>query len=432
MLESPYRPGIGARPVVFAGRDQELDRTSRVLGGVAISGSAAPAPVVFTGPRGVGKTVLLGVTRDQAHKHGFVTAHVVFDPAGGNHRALAWEVAQSANLKPGGRDIGRIRDRLADLSIEVDLGLVKMTSAAPGATQPAPAPADRKHLAGLLVAAAEAAQNAGKIGLAVFIDEIQEAPLDDLRTVMTALQDVIATPRAAVAIFVAGLPHTPEVLVDANSFAERFDYRHLPPLHRDAAFRVLTEPALQLGVRWEPSAVDRVLTEAAGNPFLMQKYGHEIWLTVQPTAGDVLRADDADTGIRAAAEQLAGGMFRGRWRRATPAEQDLMIAMAAVATPSGEVATSDVVAYTGKTTPQWSWLRRSLIDKGLIESGDHGQLRFTMPTFAAFIRDTTTTEWVGPHHTPRELHAPHPSETPTQPALPSQSAPPKQIGPPPV
>jgi len=159
---------------------------------------------------------------------------------------------------------------------------------------------------------------------------------------------------------------------------------------------VLLDPALNLGVHWEPAAVEEVITAAAGNPFMLQKLGHEAWLARAPERpGDVIRMEDVRAGQEATTASLAGGMFRGRWAKATPVEQALLTGMAAVATPDGTVTTSDLVAATGRTTPQWSLARRSLIDKGLIEAAGRGRLRFTMPTFAEFVRDITGIDHVG-------------------------------------
>lgn len=77
-------------------------------------------------------------------------------------------------------------------------------------------------------------------------------------------------------------------------------------------------------------------------------------------------------------------------------EQALLSGMAAVAGPDGMVTTSDLVAATGRSTPQWSLARRSLIDKGLIESTGRGTLRFTMPSFAEFVREITGIDHLGP------------------------------------
>lgn len=175
------------------------------------------------------------------------------------------------------------------------------------------------------------------------------------------------------------------------------DYLALPRLVADAAHRVLLEPALGLGVRWAPGAVEEVVSTAAGNPFMLQKLGHEAWLARSPSsAGDVIALEDVRAAQEVTASSMAGGMFRGRWAKATPVEQALLTGMAMVAAAEGAVATGDLVAATGRTTPQWSLARRSLIDKGLIEAAGHGVLRFTMPTFAEFVRDVTGVEYLGP------------------------------------
>lgn len=404
-MESPYRPGVGALPAVFAGRGREVQRAERMLATVANSGEAAPAPMVITGPRGVGKTVLLRVMREVADDRGFVTASVVFDSRDGNHRALAAAVADAVRLRdPDSGVWARVRDRLRGLSIEVNAGVVTVASGPDASARTPPAPTDRKHLGGLLVEAGQAASTLGRPGLAVFVDELHEAPIDDLRTISTAMQDLIQSVRTPVVVFMAGLPQTPDVLIEANSFAERFDYLALPRLGEDAALRVLLEPALDKGVRWAPTAAERVVALAAGNPFMLQKLGHEAWLLHARAAGDVIEVADVEVAQEATAAALGAGMFRGRWAKASPAEQALLAGMAAVASEEGVVVTADVVAATGRSTPQWSMARRSLIDKGLVETAGHGRLRFTMPTFADYVREITGIDHLGPGPQTQEHH----------------------------
>lgn len=190
-----------------------------------------------------------------------------------------------------------------------------------------------------------------------------------------------------------------------SAAAERFDYLALPRLGDDAAHEVLLQPALNLGVRWSVPALDEVLRIAAGNPFMLQKLGHESWLAAAPTRpGDTITLDHIHAGYAATATGLAHGMFRGRWAKATPVEQALLTAMAAVVDADGNVTTVDLVTLTGRTTPQWSTARRSLIDKGLIEPAGHGILRFTMPTFPDFVRDLTGLDHTTP--TPATITTP--------------------------
>ena len=50
----------------------------------------------------------------------------------------------------------------------------------------------------------------------------------------------------------------------AASFTEGFDFRTLDRLDEQASERALAEPALPLGVTWDPSAASAALTAAGG------------------------------------------------------------------------------------------------------------------------------------------------------------------------
>jgi hypothetical protein len=228
------------------------------------------------------------------------------------------------------------------------------------------------------------------------------------------------TADAPLAVFAAGLPETPDRVMAAASFTERFDFRTLERLDPDAAERALVEPALALDVHWSPEAAGVVLAAAAGSPYLIQRLGDETWTLAAPGAGDILGEEPARRAIADVRESLGNGMFRGRWAKATAAERDLMAAIAQVVDVDGVAQTRGITAVTGRTTPQLSPARQSLIDKGLIESVGHGRLRFTMPGFAEFVRDQVGVPWYGPSvGTPGgELPGPAPASPPGLPPAP--------------
>ena len=58
-MPNPYRPGFNQPPLVLAGRSRVLDAIDESLAVAALDGRT-PRPVVLTGGRGVGKTVILG------------------------------------------------------------------------------------------------------------------------------------------------------------------------------------------------------------------------------------------------------------------------------------------------------------------------------------------------------------------------------------
>jgi AAA ATPase domain len=116
---------------VLVDRDRQLARASAALTRVANSRSSAPSALVLTGARGMGKTVTLGVVAERGRARGFVTAGVAMDSVSDNVQLIATRVAESLKdfESRGGRTAWeRVRDRLAALSIEVNAGVVKVTS----------------------------------------------------------------------------------------------------------------------------------------------------------------------------------------------------------------------------------------------------------------------------------------------------------------
>lgn len=398
-MDSPYQPGFGARPAVLVGRDRQLAKASAALTRVANTRSSAPSALVFTGARGMGKTVTLAVVAERARERDFDTAGVALDSVSDNVQLIAARVAESLKgfEQSGVRTSwGRVRDRLAALSIEVNAGVVKVTSPPARGRADTRSATQREALAALLTDGARLAAERDRAGLAIFIDELQEAPRADLVVIANAIQDALMADDTPLAVFAAGLPQTPEAVMAAASFTERFDFRTLERLEDDSAERALVEPALALKVRWDTGAAKAVLAAAAGSPYLIQRLGDETWTLADPETGATLTQAQAREAIAEVQESLSNGMFRGRWAKATPAERDLMVAIAQVVDVEGVARTGHITEIIGRTTPQLSPARQALIDKGLVETAGHGRLKFTMPGFADFVRAQTGVPWCGP------------------------------------
>ncbi|WP_460841603.1 ATP-binding protein [Nocardioides marmoraquaticus] len=422
-MDSPYSPGFGARPAVLVGREAQLTRAIASLTRVANSRTAAASALVLTGARGLGKTVTLGVIAETAEERGFVTATVAFDSVSDNVQLLAGRIAEAiapleSKATRASEGWARLRQRLAGLSVELNAGVVKISSAAsPDSPDPAGAGStgsgggagQRQVLTDLLSGAARLATEHDRPGLAVLLDELQEAPHAQLVVIANAIQDALTNGGASggrsgasggmaggapLVVFAAGLPETPERVMAAASFTERFDFRGLARLDVDAAERALIEPANQAGVTWDVDAAAAVLEAAGGSPYLIQRLGDETWLLADPGPGEAIALEHAEAAVSEVRDNLAGGMFRGRWVKATPLERAFMVAVAQVVDDQGIAQTRHITAVTGRTTPQWSRVRGSLIDKGLVESAGTGTLRFTMPGFAEFARHRVDAAWL--------------------------------------
>jgi hypothetical protein len=345
--------------------------------------------LLLTGVRGVGKTVALAEIARMAAERGFVVCRVTFDAYSDNPRLLAARVAEAvAPLRGKQTNAWRaLTARLSALSIEVNAAVIKLTSVPPSSPGQSETVA-RQVMTEVLAETTRLASESGGKGLALFIDEIQEAPGEQLGVVCNALQDVLtASPGTPFASFGAGLPNAPEHIMEAASFTERMDFQRLGPLDATDAYRALLEPSMSMGVTWDVEAVEIVLDEAAGSPFLIQSLGNETWLVADPQPGGVITATAAQSAVGLIRDSLAQGMFRGRWTKLPAHEQAMLVALAAVSRNPAQVARyADMVRALGKDSPQQlTKPRKSLIDKGIIEAAGHGLLRFTMPGFSAFV-----------------------------------------------
>lgn len=80
-------------------------------------------------------------------------------------------------------------------------------------------------------------------------------------------------------------------------------------------------------------------------------------------------------------------MVRARWAKATAGERRLVALAELTDERDSPVRRAAIADRMGVSSNDLSVARRSLLDKGLVESADRGTLRFTVPGFAAFVRD---------------------------------------------
>ncbi|MGQ0466114.1 MAG: AAA family ATPase [Sporichthyaceae bacterium] len=410
MLPSPFNPGAGTSPPVLAGREDLLADADELLTRASHFGRAA-GPLIWTGVRGVGKTVTLVEARRRAEQRRFVSAHVTADRAGGLSRRLAEATAgalAAADVARRGSGWERLAERLSAFNVQVSFaGVVTV-----GAELARPADvgaATQDMLRALLADAAAQIANAGRAGLLISLDELQEAPVEDLRTLVYALQELTVAGSPVVTV-AAGLPTLPERLMEAGSFAERFAFRRMEKLPPRAALEALVRPAEQLGVGWTEAAAEAVVKLSSGSPYLLQLYADAAWQVGRPKAGALLDDRAVAAGVVAAERSLWDGQYRGRWNRATPAERALLSAIAASMDETGVARVGDIGHRLGKTSPQFSRDRASLIDKGLIEPTGYAELSFTVPGFERFVLAITSEERGQPPRTPPPVDGRHDPE----------------------
>lgn len=386
-VRNPYAPGAGQRPPELAGRDRELQQFEVVLERVARG--RPERSMVVTGLRGVGKTVLLNTFKSMAMQRLWGTGKIEARPDQSIRRPVSAALHMAIReLAPRHRAPERIEEFLGVLKAFAmrDPAAAKGTSHwSPGIEVPASrGRADSGDLeidlTELFVDAAGVATDLG-VGVALFIDEMQDVQAADISALCAACHELSQTGGPLIVVG-AGLPHLPSVLSASKSYSERlFRYARIDKLDRDAADLALILPAREEEVEFTQDALDALYEAADGYPYFVQAYGKVAW-DLAPRSP--ITADDVKVAAPEAEEELAVGFFGSRYERATPAERDYMHAMAQIG--DEPVATSDVADALGRKPSSLSPARDSLIKKGLIYSAERGQIAFTVPHFGRFLR----------------------------------------------
>ena len=387
-IRNPYAPGAGQRPPELAGRDREIGQFEIVLERVARS--RPERSMVLTGLRGVGKTVMLNTFRSMALQRLWGTGKLEARPDQSIRRPVASALHMAVReLAPRHRAPDRIDDFLGVLKAFAlrDPGAAKGTSVnaqfgidVPAARGRADSGDLEVDLTELFTDASSVAADLG-VGIALFVDEMQDVPAPDVSALCAACHELSQVGGPLIVVG-AGLPHLPSVLSASKSYSERlFRYARIDRLDRDAADQALIAPAEREDVRFEQDALDALYAAADGYPYFVQAYGKVTW---DVAAGSPITGKDVMVAAPEAEGELAVGFFGSRYERATPAEREYMRAMAAIG--DEPVPTSNVAEELARKPSSLSPARDGLIKKGLIYSSERGLIAFTVPHFGKFLR----------------------------------------------
>jgi len=376
-LLNPYRPGAGVPPPILSGRESELEAISTMIGRLALG--RGDRSIVFTGLRGVGKTALLWAGEDMAEDHGWIVQSLESRADVGFRSALAeraWAALHQLEHRGAVREavsrlaamIGRIGVREPETGLQV------------GPREAAGLEMDLVDLFRLL---GEAARDTGT-GVLFLLDELQQAEPDALEALCAAAHE-LSKRELPLALLIAGLPPLRDRLLSAKTYAERlFSYRQIGPLSVSTAEAALLDPARAALADFEVerSALDLLLAACQGYPYFIQLFGHALWrVSTTPHVG----AEQVEAALSLGQGQLEADLYMGRWNRASTRSKDYMAAMAALG--DGPVSSGAVAEEFGGHRAT-ATIRDGLIADGLIYSPERGQVAFTVPGFADFIRRT--------------------------------------------
>ena len=359
-IPNPFTPTFGKVPAVLAGRDVLIQEMETAL---ASGGNDPNTCSLFSGPRGVGKTVLLSYLASHAAEFGWISANVTARP--GMLEDIIERATEAANEfveRPG-------KVQLTSVSVPALFG----------ASWEYRKPSSgnwRTRMNKLLDILAE-----HNIGLLITIDEIDPA-LEELIDFAATYQHFVRENRM-VALFMAGLPANISMLLSDKSVsflrrAAQHQLSRIPDHDVCDAFRLTVEES---GKSIEDAALGKAARAINGFAYMMQLVGFRTW-TVSDTATTITSAH-VERGAELAAQDFINGIVKKTCQELSDGDIAFLEAML----PDGKEpsAMADVAQRMGKTTNYARVYRTRLLEQGVISMPRRGYVAFDMPLLREFL-----------------------------------------------
>lgn len=380
---NPYRPGAGLMPTYIAGRDEEIRSAEDLFDALVLN---APVPsIVFSGLRGVGKTVLINKLEQIAEGKGIFCKHLEVEERNSfisqvaeAARAYLREVSAMEKFK---HMIQKPLDALKSLVVSFDpkentYSLSVQERELYTSTDLA------QSLTDVFVTIGETACKAER-PLCFFVDEIQYMKQEELASLIAALHrtNQLGYP---IMIVGAGLPKIYKMLSEAKSYSERlFIYKQIDSLSAEQSRQAIEEPAKKFGVSYTADAVKEIINVTKGYPFFIQQLCQIVYKNKSSEESVIQKYL-----VKACEEEffkvLDEGFFKVRYERCSESDKKFVFAMVKCGDLPCTIA--NVAKNLRKKVNEISTARAQLISKGIVYSVRFKELDFTVPEFAEYIR----------------------------------------------
>lgn len=378
---NPYRPGAGLMPVYIAGRDEDIQNVSQMFD--ALTMDIPTQSIIFSGLRGVGKTVLINKLQSIAEEKGIFCKHIEIEERNDFISQIA-ECSQAFLRTVSAKEKFK---HLIQKPLEAIKSLV--VSFNPEDNSFSLSMQDRElyvsnnltqTLTEVFSTIGETAQKT-EMPICFFIDEIQYMKQNQLGSLIAALHraNQLGYP---IMIIGAGLPKIYKMLSDEKSYSERlFMYKKIDSLTDEQSEKAIEEPAKKFNIIYAHEATNKIVEITKGYPFFIQQLCKIVY---DKTNKDVIELSDVENCIDEFLSFLDERFFKSRYERCAESDKKFIFAMV----ECGELpcTISNVAHNLNKTVGSISTTRAQLISKGIIYPVRYKELDFTVPEFSGYIQ----------------------------------------------
>lgn len=378
---NPYRPGAGLMPTFLAGREKDIEEVKNVF--EALRHNIPTQSVIYSGLRGVGKTVLMNKFYTIAKEMDLFCEYVEIDGKK-DFTSIISDAAQEFLKKAGIKEKGKpFMQKALEALKSLVLSFNPEDSTFSVSVQERELYVARSYersLTQVFTSIGEIAYET-ETPICFIIDEIQYMKKDELGALISAIHraNQLGYP---IVVIGAGLPKIVKMLSDIKSYSERlFSYRTVGSLNEEQAGNAIVEPAKKFQVEYSNKAIEEIIKITKGYPFFIQQFCKVVYDAVDGKYIDFnLVKEHTDEFF----EALDDGFFKSRYERCSDMEKVFVFSM--VKCEKLPCTISNISKHFGKNGKSISPTRAKLIDKGIIYSTKHGELDFTVPEFDGFIK----------------------------------------------
>lgn len=378
---NPYRPGAGLMPAYLAGRDEDIREMEQVFDALAMD--VPTSSVIFSGLRGVGKTVLINKLQKIAEEKNIFCRHIEVEERNDF-------ISQIATCSQAFLRKVSTKEKFKNL-IQKPLDAIKalVISFDPNDNTFSLSMQERElyQSSNLTQSLMEVFTTIGETAykshtpICFFIDEIQYMKSKELGPLIAALH---RTNQLGYPIMVvgAGLPKIYKMLSDEKSYSERlFLYKEIGSLTEGQSQKAIEIPVQKFGVTYTKEAIKRIISLTKGYPFFIQQFCQIVYKNI--TAKEI-GLTDVEHSIDEFFRTLDVGFFKVRYERCANSDKKFVFAMV----KCGELpcTISNIAKNLHKDVSAISTTRAQLIGKGIIYPIRYKELDFTVPEFDEYIR----------------------------------------------
>lgn len=363
-MRNPFKPTAGAMPPLLVGRATALESFDEGLD----DGPGSPGLLtIFTGARGVGRTVMLSAAEDLARARGWVTISDTATPG------LMSRLGTAMNRHLEELGDGPTRSRVTAISV-----------AGWGVTRQLP---PEKQVEWREIATALLNILAGhETGLVITVDEIHAVDREDLTQLAAAIQHLIREDQP-IALLMAGIPKAVSDLLDedVSTFlrrADRVDLHDVPIADvRDALQQTFESTGVAIGAE----QLDRAAAATGGYPFLIQLVGYHTWRLANRQPGRAVTDAVLTEALDAARRRLGSTVLAPAVSGLSDVDKTFLLMMAD--DDEGPSRMADIAARLGESNQYAGVYRRRLIDAAMIQAAGLGRVDFTVPYMREWLRE---------------------------------------------